>query len=157
MIDKAVAKLVLEHTPRESGASFAYAAMALWANRQGMFQFEGWLWKNSREELDHRDKMLKYLNDFNCPVSLLDVRERKVGWADVGAVLTEIVAMETKVYEFIAEIVSKAAAVGDWNSFQFFQWFVDEQRDSVAYAMDLQARYTASNCINTEFDEWFED
>lgn len=156
MIDDKVAKLILEHTPREGGASFMYSAMALWANRQGLFQFEAWLRKNSREELDHRDKLLDYLNDFNQPVCICMVNEREVSWKDITTLLGDILKAETLVYEKIAAIVQVAANANDWLSFQFLQWFIDEQNQSIAYALDMLAKWDACKGVPSEFDEWFE-
>ena len=112
---------------REEDSSRLYRAMSLFLNNLG-WKYAAHLWKRySREELEHAERLWKYLLDRGCIPQVVQLSAQKPTLTCITDVITQSYAHEIQVSKWISEIALAALAEKDLSTYQMLQWFIKEQ------------------------------
>lgn len=156
MIKGEIAGLLLDQAGMESNASAAYLSLAMWCNENGYFGCQSLFEKSSKEEMEHRDKILEYLSDF-AEVGYREVPAMKAQvWRDYSSLLEVFKAvynLEVTITKSVHALYSRVMSAEDWHTVSFLTWFLDEQRDAVATSADWVAKCQAAQDCLLVFDE----
>ena len=82
-------------------------------------------------------KIYGYINQRNGRINLAKIDAPKSEWKDASEVFTDTLKHEQKVSEAIDKLVDLAITEKDHATNTFFQWFVTEQVEEEATAMNI--------------------
>lgn len=136
-INPKVLALVERQIGIEEFSSRVYLDMANWCGLKGYSGAQSYYNNRASEELKHRDKIINFLLDCNYPVKLKSIPEPDNTIVALEDTINSGLAHEQKVSAAIMEIMKAAEEVEDFNSEDFFIWFVNEQREEEATFIDL--------------------
>lgn len=132
MISKPLRKLLHEQIGHELGASQAYLAAAVYFARQGL---DGWadaFYKQSDEERGHALKIVRFLVDVGADFDFPALPVSKPDFKSALDVVEKSLAWEQGVTKQFHAMADAALANKDYTSFQFVQWFIEEQVEEEA-------------------------
>jgi ferritin len=122
---------------REFFSSYLYLSMSAYFESINLRGFAAWLKVQAKEEMAHGMKIYDYLVDQCARVSLKPIEGPKTDWASPLDAFEHVLAHEQKVTAHIHDLVDLAAAEKDYATFNFLQWFVNEQVEEEANASDI--------------------
>lgn len=126
-------ELIAAQTGREQLASHTYKSLALWCAAAGFAGSQGFFEATAKEEIEHRDKQLAFLNDY-CD-SLPPVPAATEELLQPSTLLDAFIAaltLEIEVTAALRGISAKADELGAHEVEAFYVWFLNEQIDSVS-------------------------
>lgn len=127
MISDKVAKLLIEQIGHELRAHQLYMGMALYFNRQSLNRWGKLFNSQSREEAGHATKIMDFLTDNEVTFDLPALKSATTRYSSAEAVAKAALESERKVTGQFREMSDVALAENDHTSYQFLQWFVNEQ------------------------------
>lgn len=113
----------------EAHSSAIYLAMSSWCNRNGYDNSAGFLEKQSGEEREHMLKFFKYVNDMGGRAISPEVVNIPQEFESFKAVFESALEQEISVTTSISRIADRCMKAKDYVTFQFLQWFLNEQRE----------------------------
>jgi ferritin len=125
---------------REFLAALQYVALAAWFEGQGLPGFAKFFFRQAEEENGHALKLVRYLGEVGASVAIPAIEAPRRDWSSVEAALSGFVEAEEDVTRRIHTLVELAQSERDHSSFQFLQWYVEEQREEVSSARALLDR-----------------
>lgn len=125
---KVVAKLN-DQIGLEQAASQSYLGMAIWCENTSLGGAAAFFYAQSDEERGHMMKIVRYVNGCGGAVSVTSVDAPSVKFASLKAVVSAGLDSEKKVTASIQKITTLALEEKDYESFNYLQWFVDEQAE----------------------------
>lgn len=125
---------------REFFASLQYVAMAAWFEEQGLPGFAKFFFKQAAEENAHALKIVRYVAEVDGKVAIPTIAEPRREWGSIQEVLRAFLEAEEDVTRRIWALVELAQAEKDLSTFQFLQWFIEEQREEESSARSLLDR-----------------
>ena len=134
MITASMQKLLNEQLNREYSSSYAYLAMAAYAESLSLVGFAHWLRAQHREELEHALKIYEYIHAQNGRVTLAAIKEPRTEFASIFEVFEQVLAHEQHITRSIHELYAAAEAEKDYATKTFLSWFVSEQVEEEAAA-----------------------
>ena len=129
VISMEIEELLNKQVKLEASASAKYLAMASWCDAHGYANSATYFYEQSDEERMHMLKIFHFINDMggNVISPILDyVKTDYVSMRDIFEIALD---SEIQVSNAINFIVDKAKKEKDYNTDQFLQWFVQEQRE----------------------------
>ena len=138
VISMEIEGLVNAEIEREAFAAAQYDAAADWCNAQGLFGAEKYFRKSSGEETEHKRKFKAFLNDLGATSIEPAVANVTQSWPSLPVLINAAYDLEWTVTQAIQAIYWRAMQLGDSITFEFLDWFVAEQRSSLAELSDLQ-------------------
>lgn len=142
-----IEKMLQKQLNSELYSSDLYLAMALWANKKGMYNFETLLRKYSVEEKGHFDMVANYLMGNNACAYVerepFDTSPRIYIEEDkkAGDVFTLAYNHEKKVTNTLSRIFDKAKELKDYLTEMFIHDMIVEQIEEEAKWVNLYDRY----------------
>jgi ferritin len=121
----------------ELSSSYLYLAMAAYFESENLSGFAHWMKVQSGEEYGHAMKIYGYINQRNGRVNLAKIDAPKSEWKGAAEVFTETLKHEQFVTRSIDELVDLTITEKDHASNTFLQWFVTEQVEEEATAMNI--------------------
>lgn len=134
-------KVLNEQMMREALQAQVYLAYGSWAEVNGFPGVASFLYKHSTEERDHMFKILKYINDRGGKAEITSIDAPKADLKDIGDCLRQTLQHEIDNSASIDEIVNLAMEEKDWATFNFGQWFVQEQIEEETLIKDMLDKY----------------
>jgi ferritin len=125
---------------REFFSSYLYLSMSAYFESINLRGFAAWLKVQAKEEMEHGMKFYDYLVDQGARVTLKPIEGPKTEWASPLEAFEHALAHEQKVTGHIHGCVDLAAAEKDYATFNFLQWFVNEQVEEEQNAGDIVYR-----------------
>lgn len=122
----------------EHDSSNIYMAMASWCDEAGYNGASQFLYKQSDEERDHMLKFVHYINDVGGHALQKSSSAVKNEFKSLREVFNLAYKQEKMVTASIHDLVKHCLEVNDYNTFEFLQWFVKEQREEEKVAQDVQ-------------------
>ena len=127
MLSKEIIKKLNEQVVHEMYASNLYLNMSSWCythryDGAGIFLFE-----HAKEESDHATKLITYLNETDSLLVLDAVEKPESNFKSLLDVFEKTYKHELKVTKLINELVDLALKMKDYSTFNFLQWYVEEQ------------------------------
>ena len=128
----------------ELEASYVYQSLAFYFDRDDVAfpGFSKWFCENSKEEREHAEKFMKYVNKRGGRVALADVKKpEKDEWGTPLQALEYTLALEKKVTSAIYDLHKTASAHNDAHLADFLETeFLDEQVETVKKVSEMIVR-----------------
>ena len=131
-MDEKLQTLLNAQVNNEHGAALIYTQLAYEMDNLSFPGMRDWFFKQAEEEREHAQKFAEHLLDRGYRVELEDIQVGSVKAATPLDAFEASLAHEQKVSEQIREIVRTADEVGDLDSRQLLNWFLDEQVEEEA-------------------------
>lgn len=121
----------------ELSSSYLYLAMAAYFESENLSGFAHWMRVQSGEEYGHAMKIFSYINQRNGRVNLAKIDSPKSEWKGAVEVFSETLKHEQMVTKSVDDLVDLAVTEKDHATNTFLQWFVTEQVEEEATAMNI--------------------
>ena len=128
MLDKKVQKLLNDQINKELFSAYLYLDISNYFYDKGLEGFGNWYKIQAKEEQDHADLMLQYLQNNGERITLEAIEKPDHTY-------------EQLVTSLIHAIYDAAQAVKDYRTMQFLDWFVKEQGEEEKNADDMIKKY----------------
>lgn len=127
MIGERLAQLLVEQIGHELGAHQAYLGIALSFERQSLERWASLFRAQSVEEAEHAAKIMAFLVDNEVPFDLPAITGAPTAYESASAAIRVALDSELRVTDQFNAMAGAARADADHRTFQFLQWFIDEQ------------------------------
>ena len=134
MISPKIQDLLNAQLNREYSSSYAYLAMAAYAESLSLLGFASWLRVQHREELEHALKFYEYIHAQNGRVTLAALDQPRAEYGSIVEVFAKVLEHEKYITRSIHELYGAAEAEKDYATKTFLGWFVSEQVEEEAAA-----------------------
>ncbi len=141
MLDTKVKELLAEQINKELYSAYLYLGIANYYSDQGLMGFENWFKVQAQEELDHAERIRRYLLDNNAKITLTAVDAPAGTYGSVKDPLTAALKHEQYITSSINEIYKTADDCNDYRSLEFLGWFINEQAEEEKNADDNLKAY----------------
>ncbi|MFA7075276.1 MAG: ferritin [Candidatus Izemoplasmatales bacterium] len=121
----------------EIESAHVYLAMQNYFASKSLKGFERWFQVQFREELEHAQKFMDYLNDRGERVDIRGFESPKNEFSSILEILEVSLNHEKEVTRRINHLMSMAIDLKDYASISFLQWYVDEQVEEEANFSEL--------------------
>lgn len=121
--------LINEQIQLEARSSWAYLAAASWCDKEGYVNSAKYLYNHAEEERMHMMKFFNYLNNAGGHALAPEIKDMRYDFETLREVFETALKHEIKVTLAINDLVDACLKAKDFATFQFLQWFVNEQRE----------------------------
>lgn len=136
MINKEIAKMLIEQINLELHSGYIYLEFANYFEDKKLPGFAHWYEVQAKEELEHAEKIRKYLINGGVRVTFSPISDTVKEFKDAKAVLEEGLKHEQLITASINKIYEKAQSLKDHLSVEFLRWFIQEQGEEEINAQD---------------------
>ena len=126
-LNEEIEKILNEQIKVEAQSSAVYLAMSSWCDDQGYDVSAQFFAKQSDEERTHMLKLFNYVNDRGGRAISPEVANVPTDFESFRGVFEEMLEQEMFVTQQFNNIADKCMKVKDFVTFQFIQWFLEEQ------------------------------
>jgi ferritin len=137
MLSKSMEEALNRQVNREYYSAYLYLAMSAYFETISLKGFARWMRVQSKEERAHAEKIYDYILARGGKVALGDIEAPRAKWTTAGKVFEEVYSHEQKVTGMIHNLVELAVKEKDHATFEMLQWFVREQVEEEANALDI--------------------
>lgn len=135
-------KALNDQMTREAFQAQVYLSYASWAEVKGFAGISNFLFKHSQEERQHMFKFLKYINDRGGRAVIDPIAAPGPDPSDIQDCLQKTLQHEIDNSKSIDTIVNLALEEKDWATFNFGQWFVQEQIEEETLVNEVLDKYS---------------
>ena len=121
----------------EIESAHVYLAMQNYFASKSLKGFEHWFQIQYREELEHAQKFMDYLNDRGERVDIRGFESPKNDFESILEILEISLNHEKEVTRRINNLMKIAIELNDYASISFLQWYVNEQVEEEANFQEL--------------------
>lgn len=118
-------------------SSYLYLSMAAWFADKGLNGCENWMKVQAQEEVSHAIKFFNHVLERGGRATLEAIKKPDSEWTSPIAVFQATLKHEQHVTSLINDLVALAIQEKDFASQNFLQWYVSEQVEEEATAVDL--------------------
>jgi ferritin len=136
-IDKSMVDALNKQIQEELNSAYIYAAMAADCHEKNLQGAATWLEAQAGEELGHAQRFYRYILDREGRVEYSAVDKPKAEWGSVLEIFKAAYAHEQHISQCIYDLVDLARKQGDHASESFLNWFVNEQVEEEASALEV--------------------
>lgn len=140
MLTKKMEKALNGQIALESAACFVYLAMASWCETQSLEGCAQFMYRQSEEENMHMMKLFHYVNEMDGHALAPVVEKVPTSYPSIQKMFQEVYAHEQKVTASINNLVDLATKEKDNATYNFLQWYVEEQREEEANIRGIMDR-----------------
>ena len=127
MLSKRIEDICNRQVEKEGYSSNLYLAMASWAENEGYKGVAEWLYAQSEEERMHMLKFIGYINEKDGKAIIPAFEKPSFKVKSVKELFEAVMKHENFITASINEIVALAMQEKDFSSYNWIQWFVNEQ------------------------------
>ena len=131
-ISKELKGAIDEQIKNELYSANLYVAMAIHFDTQSLDGFANWLYVQAKEEEFHAMKFARYLLNSGEKPEMMEIPKPKTEFSSAKELFEYALEHEKKVTAMINNLVDIAEKDKDRASFQFLQWYIDEQVEEEA-------------------------
>jgi ferritin len=131
---------------QELGAAHSYHALALWCDDRNYKGFASYFAKQRTEEQSHAAKIAAHLIDRGVLPELTAVPAPRQNFKTLLEVAQHTQEMEAENTKGIYAVYEAAFAAKDYAAQVFMQWFINEQVEEEAWALEMVERVQAATC-----------
>lgn len=113
----------------EAHASFLYLSMSAWCDFRGLVGCAQFLKRQSDEEHMHMMKLVEYMQEMDMQPTIPHVAKPPSEFEDINVLFENVLSHEQKVTHSINELVDFSSKDKDHSTYNFLQWYVEEQRE----------------------------
>jgi ferritin len=136
-LSKTIADALNVQMTKEAHASQIYLAYAAWAAKQGYGGVANFLFRHAHEERNHMMKILEYILKRGAEVEVSPVPAPPENPVRLFDCFEKIFQHEVDNTKAIYEVAKISHIEEDWATWNFMQWFVNEQVEEETLAMNL--------------------
>jgi len=140
MITQKMEEAINKQINEEFYSAYLYLGMAAYFASQNLSGFHHWLYFQYHEELEHAEKLYKYLIERGGQVRLMAIKEPEQNWKGPKDAFEAVLKHERYITGRINELVDIAEREKDRASFAMLQWFINEQVEEEARAQEILAK-----------------
>ncbi|WP_257656539.1 ferritin [Parapedobacter lycopersici] len=126
-LNEEIEKILNEQIKVEAHSSSIYLAMSSWCDDQGYDFSADFFAKQSEEERTHMLKLFNYVNDRGGRAISPEIVNIPADFESFRGVFEQMLEQEMYVTQQFNNIADKCMKVKDFVTFQFIQWFLEEQ------------------------------
>jgi ferritin len=137
MLSKSMEKTLNEQINAELYSAYMYLSMSTYFESINLGGFAHWMRVQYNEEVSHAMKIYEYIFDRDGQVTLTAIEAPPTSWKSSLDAFEGVYAHEQKVSGLIHALVDQARTENDHATENFLQWFVEEQVEEEAGALDV--------------------
>ena len=137
MLSKKLHEALNAQINAEFWSAYLYLSMSMDAASQGLKGISSWFAIQFKEEQDHAQILINYLNSRNSRVVLAPIAKVQTEWATPLAMYEDTLAHEKQVTEMINKLFQLADDEKDIATKNMLVWFVDEQVEEEENAREI--------------------
>jgi len=137
MISEKIVKALNDQINAEMYSHYIYLAMAAYFHDENLPGFGAWMEKQAAEEMSHAMKIYKHVIERGGRVTLQKIDAPPAKWNSPHAAFENAYKHECEISSKINNIVDMAIAEKDHATNVFLHWFVDEQVEEEANALEI--------------------
>ena len=118
-------------------SSYLYLSMSAALEKMNLPGFASWMRVQAQEEMAHAMKFYDHIIERDGMVALVAIDGPPMAWKNVKAVISETLEHEQKVTGLINDLMDISLSEKDHAGSMFLQWFVTEQVEEEATAMEI--------------------
>ncbi|MGI5174223.1 ferritin [Treponema sp. OMZ 840] len=141
MLDKKVSRLLNEQINKELFSAYVYLDISNYFYDEGLEGFGNWYKIQAKEEQDHADLILQYLQNNGEKIILEAIDKPNHSYKEFKDALVVSLHHEQYVTSLIHTIYAAAIEVKDYRTMQFLDWFVKEQGEEEKNTEDMIKKY----------------
>ncbi len=141
MLDQKVHKLINDQINKELYSAYLYLDISNYYYDEGLDGFGNWYKIQAKEERDHAEIMMQYLQNNGAKITLEAIAKPNTDFSDFGEGLKVSLAHEKFITDSIHKIYDAAYELKDYRTMEFLNWFVKEQGEEEKNAEDLVRKY----------------
>lgn len=138
-------KLLNTQMTREAYQAQLYLSYASWAEVNSFAGVATFLYGHMNEEREHMFKILRYINDRGGSAKIEAIDAAPENPKDLADCLKKILKHEVDNSKEIDKIVNLAQEEKDWATFNFGQWFVEEQIEEESLINGIIDKYNLAS------------
>ncbi len=127
MLDKRMNDALNKQLNEELFSAYLYLSMSAWFDSIGLKGFANWMMVQYQEETEHAMKFYRYIQSRGGEVKLLAIKEPPQKWDSPLHAFEETLKHEQFITRCINELVDLSEELKDRATYNFLQWFIDEQ------------------------------
>lgn len=122
-------KMLNDQVGMEAEASFLYLSMSSWCDYKGMTGCAQFFQRQAEEEHMHMMKLVQYLQEMDARAIIPGINQPSKDFEDPKSLFEQVLQHEKKVTSAINDLVEFASKSKDHSTYNFLQWYVEEQRE----------------------------
>ncbi len=127
MLNEKMKTVLTDQINEEFYSAYLYLSMSAYFSKVGLKGFANWMMVQYKEEMDHGMKMFNYIISRGENVKLQAIKEPLNSWESPLNVFGDTLRHEQHITERINYLIDVAEEVKDRATYNFLQWFIDEQ------------------------------
>ncbi len=132
MLNKKIIDALNSQVVEEFYSSNLYLAMASWCDNEGLNNCANFMYNHFEEERMHMLKIFHYINEMGGHAIVPELKQPPVDYGSVQNMFKETFKHEQFITAKINDLVKLAVTENDFQTINFLQWFVEEQREEEA-------------------------
>ncbi|HEY9171899.1 MAG TPA: ferritin [Verrucomicrobiae bacterium] len=136
----------------ELTAAHSYLAMSVWCHAQNFKGCAGFFAKQSGEEREHAEKLMKHVLDRGVAPTLSALPAPKQDFKSLLDVVKQAQTMEQSNTRGINAVYEAALTAKDYPAQVLMHWFITEQVEEEAWAAELVDRVESATCAGSLLD-----
>ena len=136
-LSKSLSKALNDQVTMEAHSAQIYLMLACWADDNLLDGVKSFMMKHSQEERVHMAKIMEYIQERGGKVTIEAIAKPGPEPKNVLECFEMVLQQEIANTEAIYKIVNMSMQEGDWATWNFLQWLVNEQREEEKLALDL--------------------
>ena len=141
MLSKKMEEALNAQLNAEWYSSYLYLSMAAYYQSKDLAGFAHYMRVQAQEELFHGTKFYDFINERGGKVTLQGIAEPPTTWKTLGTPFEHAYKHEQKVTGLINDLVDLAIKEKDHATNNFLQWFVKEQVEEEASAIEVLKKF----------------
>lgn len=137
MISKKVSDALNGQINAETYSAYLYWSMSAALEKMNLPGFASWMRVQAQEEMLHATMFYKHIIERDGTVTLTAIEAPETQWKDIKDVFKATLEHEQKVTALINDLMDLAIQEKDHAANMFLQWFVNEQVEEEATAMEV--------------------
>ncbi len=140
----------------EAAASQLYLSYAAWADNESYDGISNFLFRHASEERSHMMKFVEYILQRGSKVKIEAIAAPPTNPVSVQDCFDKVFQSEVENTTAIYKLVKMSFDEGDWATWNFMQWFVNEQTEEETLAMNLLDKIKIAGGLNASGDALYE-
>ncbi|MDK2886680.1 MAG: ferritin [Thermosipho sp. (in: thermotogales)] len=137
MLNEKMINALNKQVNEEFYSAYLYLSMSAYFENLGLKGFSNWLSIQAQEERDHAMKIFRYLLSHGANVKLYEIKEPPSEFGTPVEAFNEVLKHEQHITKCINELVDLAEELKDRPTYNFLQWYVDEQVEEEENAREI--------------------
>lgn len=113
----------------EGYASFLYLSMYTWCDYHGLIGCAQFFKRQADEEHMHMMKLVEYMQEMDVQPIIPAISQPPSEFGEINTMFEKVLAHEQKVTHSINDLVDFSNKNKDHSTYNFLQWYVEEQRE----------------------------